>query len=210
MIITLAHDKGGTGKSLTCLNLLALLKPDIAIDLDTRKDLTMLNNSREANKRFNVISCDNTKDLIGQLKQTEQGKIIIVDCGGFDSTLTSIAITAADIVITPCNGTKTERNGLKSFSRILTRQSNKAKRNIQGFVLLNRTEPNKKNFSDIDTFINGAPNLTRLNSIISRRSIIPESAETGLSVLEINNKKPTLTKAKNEFKALEKELKELL
>jgi chromosome partitioning protein len=210
MIITIAHDKGGTGKSLTCLNLLATLKPDIAIDLDTRKDLTMLNNDRPENKRFNVIGCDNVKALISQLKQSDQGKLIIVDCGGFDSELTSIAITAADLVITPCNGTTTERNGLKSFSRILARQSKKANRTIKGYILLNRTDPRRKDFSIIDNFIEGAPNLTRLKSVISSRKIITDSAEFGLSVAEINNKSVALANAKIELNELTNELKELL
>jgi len=209
-ILTVAHDKGGTGKSKTCLNLAATLKPDIIVDLDPRNDFTIMNNLRSEKKRFNVARCNSAKELVAILKQSDQGKTILVDCGGFDSELTSIAISAGDIVITPCNGTITERVGLKSFSKILTRQSKKAGRDIKGYVLLNRTEPNKKNFSAIDEFIEAAPNLSRLKTIIPRRNVIPESAESGLSVIEVTGNAATLKKAKIEFKALTKELKELL
>ncbi len=210
MIITLAHDKGGTGKSLTCFNLMATFKPDITVDLDTRNDISVLNNLRPENKRFNVVNCNSKKELISALKQSDEGKTILVDCGGFDSELTSLAISVADIVVTPCNGSITEKNGLRSFSKILSRQSKHHNKNIKGFVLLNRTEPNKRNFDAINDFINSAPNLTRLNTIIPRRNIIADSAERGLSVFEVKSKSDTLKKAQSEFKTLTKELKEIL
>lgn len=209
MIITVAHDKGGTGKSLTVLNLLATIKPDVAIDLDTRNDLTLLNNLR-TKKKYNVVSCHNRSELISALRQTDNGKMIIVDCGGFDSELTRIAIGAADLVITPCNGSITERNGLKSFSKILTEISKKVGKDINGHVLFNRTEPNQKNFSEIENFVKSSPNLTRLNSVIARRTIIPKTAEQGLGVIEINGKAATLIKAKSDFRDLTKEIKALL
>jgi chromosome partitioning protein len=209
MIITIAHDKGGTGKSLTVLNLLATIKPDIAIDLDTRKDLTLLNNLR-ATKKHNVVSCHNRSELISALRQTDNGKMIIVDCGGFDSELTRIAIGAGDLVITPCNGSVTERNGLKSFSKILAEISKKLSKDITGHVLFNRTEPNQKNFTEIESFVKSSPNLIRLNSVIARRTIIPKTAEQGLGVIEINGNAATLAKAKADFETLTKEIKELL
>ena len=82
MIIVLAHNKGGVGKTTTALNLTEILKPDIVIDQDAHSNLVTLNSFREPSAQFN----DDITEVIG-LKS-------------FDKTLSEISAEMG----TPING----------------------------------------------------------------------------------------------------------
>ena len=103
-IITIAHQKGGVGKSTIALNLAVELSKKYnlkVIDLDYQKSITIFNETRKEKKLkpLNIIHIENQKELIDVLKNSNE--LILIDSGGFDSDLNRIAIIGADLVITP-------------------------------------------------------------------------------------------------------------
>ena len=137
-------------------------------------------------------------------------KRILIDCGGFDSQATRTAIASADIVVTPCNGDATELIGLLSFNKVLTEIGQDTNQILKGHVLINRVQPQARNFQALMDFIGNAKNLTLLDTITPRRQPVADASADGLAIAEIKSSKAGVIKARNEFKALAKELEELL
>ena len=208
MIIVLAHNKGGVGKTTTALNLTEILKPDIVIDQDAHSNLVTLNSFREPSAQFNVLSGLSKNELIEQLKQSEQGKLILVDCGGFDSELNRIAVALSDLVIVPANDDITEVIGLKSFDKTLKEISAEMGVNINGRVLFTRVHPRRKKFDDVESFLNSSDHLSRLNTTLAARKDYPLAAIDGMGV--IAHPKTKYSDAAREIKALASEINALL
>lgn len=208
MIIVLAHNKGGVGKTTTALNLTEILKPDIVIDQDAHSNLVTLNGFREPSAQFNVLSGLSKGELIEQLKQSEQGKLILVDCGGFDSELNRIAVALSDLVIVPANDDITEVIGLKSFDKTLKEISAEMGVNINGRVLFTRVHPRRKKFDDVESFLNNSEHLSRLSTTLAARKDYPLAAIDGMGVFA--HPKTKYSDAAREVKALTIEVSGLL
>lgn len=207
MIIAIAHNKGGVGKTTNTLNLAEALKPSYLIDQDVHRPLTAINNLRSDKNRFVVKSFETKVDLIATLQQAEND-LVLADCGGFDSELNRIMIAASDLVIVPANDDLTELIGLQQFDGILAQISHQMEKNIQAKVLFCRTQPGRRNFSDVEEFLNHAQHLSRLDSVLPRRKTFPNALAKGYGVLGLSNTK--YSDAGMEVKALANEIKELM
>lgn len=158
MIITVAHQKGGTGKSTIAINLAAAMHAHL-LDMDVQHSSILWICTREeqiANgKKASItrqpiahIPCftlansgcrlpfqtaipnDKLMDFLETYSDAEQD--IIVDCPGLDGENNRYAIVAADFILTPVGPSPFELYGLQSFEGIL----------IKGEAFLNRTNPN--------------------------------------------------------------------
>ena len=187
MIIAIAHNKGGVGKTTLALNLAATLKPDIIIDQDTHQNLVILNGFRD--QPMPVVLCHNKQTLIKNLQKSDNGKTILIDCGGFDSDINRIAIASADLIIVPANDDINELIGLRRFDHVLTELSKDMNTHIAARVLFNRTHPNRKRFEEAEQFLENAKHLSRLNCVISRRKEYPIAAAKGYGVTELTTTK---------------------
>lgn len=182
MIITIAHNKGGVGKTTLALNLASLLKPDVIVDQDTHQSLVILNRLRD--EALPVVTCSSRTDLMAILRQSDQGKTILIDCGGFDSNVNRLAVAAADLVIVPANDDTTELIGLRHFNQVLAELSKEMGSHITGHVLFNRVHPNRRKFEDVEAFLANAEHMKRLDTIIPRRKHYPDALANGAGVTE--------------------------
>lgn len=207
MIVVLAHDKGGVGKTTTALNLAEILKPDIIIDQDTHNNLVILNQLRKEEEQLNVLSNLSKGELINTLSKSAQGQLILVDCGGFDSELNRIAIAASDLTIVPANDDINEVIGLKRFNKTLAQISADMGEKIIGHVMFNRVHHSRKNFHDVESFIasKDGEHLKRLDTVV------PTSKWHGVAALDgygvTNHKKTKYSDAARRIKALATEIK---
>ncbi len=209
MIIAVCNSKGGVFKTGTAFNLTVFLskyKP-VLVDLDSQKSGTYLNNIRQQfTESLNVITINKENELEQIIEQNSTEKLFIIDTGGFDSSLTRIAIITADILISPTSGNVVDLLGLNRFESILKELSNVKGETIKTNVFINDVSPSAKNFDEIKEFINSSDNLKLLNSIVRTRADFSNAINKGLSVKEFN----PVGKAMLEFKALTKEIEELL
>ncbi|MFQ1867929.1 ParA family protein [Aeromonas veronii] len=183
MIVAVAHNKGGVGKTTTVVQLAGELRPEIIIDLDAHQGIAIINGRRPAEQRWDVRAGLDKAALIKLLKAA--GKhLVLIDCGGFDSELVRIAIAAADLIIAPSNDDITEQIGLVRFNRVLAEISQAAGEPIQAHVLMTRTNPSRKNFSAISSELTGLTHLTMMTSKLSRRADWANQMESGLGVTE--------------------------
>ena len=189
-IITIAHQKGGTGKSTISLNLAVELSKKYnleVIDLDYQKSLTIFNETRKEKnlKPLNIVNITIQKELINYLKTTN--KMVLIDSGGFDSDLNRLSILGANLVITPVSSNLIEIYGLEVFKNIL-KEMKEVEPSIKSNILLNNIDPKAiKSISEMKQYIeNNNEYFNLLDSIIRRRSDFAKSFEIGKSVVEMN------------------------
>ncbi|WP_174889680.1 ParA family protein [Candidatus Williamhamiltonella defendens] len=151
--LAIAHNKGGTGKTTTAVQLTDALGIQRIADIDIHKGLSVINNLRPNNKKWEIIDTSSKEKLAESINDVNKDNLLLIDCGGFDSEMTRVAITLADLVITPANDDITEQLGLDSFNRTLNDISNITNNQIIAHVLMTRTHPSRKNFEAITNAI---------------------------------------------------------
>lgn len=190
-IVAVAIKKGGTGKSMVALNIAPEVNPDIFYDTDDTSSITTFNAFRSDDKRWNVIRL--TDDMEGVTNRfitelvaaKEQGKTVLVDCGGVDSALTRAAVGAADLIISPFIDDPSEILGLQKFSEVLEEISRDMGEKKIAHVLLNKAHPQRTNFTDVDNFINQYDNLVRFDTAIPQDKILPAKFGEGMGIVEL-------------------------
>lgn len=209
-IITIAHQKGGVGKSTIALNLAVELNKKYnlkVIDLDYQKSITIFNETRKEKKLkpLNIIHIENQKELIDVLKNNNE--MILIDSGGFDSDLNRIAIIGADLVITPVSNNLIEIYGLEAFKKIL-QELKEIETEIKSHILLNNIDPKAtKALKELKKYIQKNKEYFSLfDTVLRRRSDFAKSFEKGKNVIEMDKK----SKASKELKNLVKEIKSIL
>ena len=204
MIITVAHSKGGVGKSLLAWHLAIGLKTPF-VDLDFQKTLVYTNNLRYVNgfKKLEIIQPETPEAFIEFMDEWSEDKKIIIDVGGFDSNLNRAAIYISDIIITPAVDRVTEMAGLYKFHQIIEELSTKMNTDIQADILLNDVSPTQKDFSVIEDLVNNLKHFNLMDTVVSHRADFYKTMEEGKGVTEIEGK----SKAKKELKKLIEEIK---
>ena len=190
-VIAAAHNKGGTGKTTTSVHLIGELRPDDVIDIDVHKGISILNSLRPDEAKWPVSTFNNKKELMSYIRERDEaGKLVYVDCGGFDSELTRSVVAVADLVIVPANDSPTELIGLASFDHVLADISKQIGFELVTHVLLCKTPPNKKNFPKMENQIAESRHMKLLTSRLPYRTGrygFQESLETGQGITELKN-----------------------
>ena len=200
MIYTVAHTKGGVGKSTLAWNIANGIKQKgedvILVDLDFQQTLFFINHIRVDSglDGLDVKQPQSVSELIEIFETYHEN--IVVDIGGFDNDINRTAISWADKIVVPISNSVTEVLGFKTFEAILEEIDNPF---IS--VVLNNIHPLTKNFDVIKKAIGDNPNISLLNQIIRNRKIYKEALGVGKSVFDTND-----TVACNEIKGLCDEL----
>lgn len=191
-IIVIAHQKGGVGKSTIAANLATELAKEFSVrvvDLDLQKSLTYYNNLRgNANlEKLNIVNVASTNELKTLINNNQE--LLIIDAGGYDSDINRVAISGADVVITPVSDSGIELVGLLAFRGIL-RDVRKHRPDLTANVLLNKIHARVGNSSlnEIFSFVDNNPEFKRLNSILRDRIDYKRSFDAGKSVVEYKSK----------------------
>jgi len=203
MIITIAHSKGGVGKSLLAWHLAIALDVPI-IDLDFQKTLVYTNELRIANgyESLEIIQPESPEDFAELMEAWDEDKDIIIDVGGFDSNLNRVAMYISDMILTPAVDRVTEMAGLYKFHQIIEELSENMQTDICASIVLNDVSPSSKDFTVIEKLLVELDKFTLMESIIAHRADFYKSMEEGKGVSELKK-----GKAKKEIEALIEEIK---
>lgn len=184
MVLTIAHTKGGVGKSTLAWHLahyltqVLLRKKVLVIDLDFQQTLYYLN--LMGGGRLTVIQPQNSSDLIGIIENSRsQYDFVIIDVGGFDSDINRTALRHSDKILIPVSDSITEVLGFKTFSAILEQIDTSA----QISIVLNNIHPLTQNFNTIREAI-ADTNIHLLDTVVRNRKIYKTTMGNGKSVFD--------------------------
>lgn len=182
-IITVAHTKGGVGKSTLVWNIAHALHEagEVVkiVDLDFQQTLYFINSLSDVQK-IEVLQPSNGSDLL-DIFEDNHG-YLIVDLGGFDSDLNRLAMKKSHKIVVPVSSSVTEIIGFQTFKDILDDIDCKSI-----YVVLNNIHPLLKEFASIEQIVSNE-NMKLLKTIIRSRKIYKDSLGFGKSVFDTGNK----------------------
>jgi len=186
MIITVAHQKGGVGKSTIATNLAVEMQLPI-IDLDSQHScyLFSLLRKEEQGKTLQVFTPETVGEIEQILESIDHNKVII-DSGGYDNDLNRFALLISDIVITPVSPSQIEVFGLLKFAGIVE-EAKKHNPSLKVYVLINNADPRSSGENrKLQHFIEEDSNFRLLKTKLHRRADYRRAYSEGLSVCEYN------------------------
>lgn len=205
MIITVAHQKGGTGKSTLATNIAGMLGATM-LDLDKQHssalwnhvrhmatpteslDVYVLKGSGELLPTAKALSETAIKELCGTYKNHPE-KILVIDTAGFDASINRLAIIMADMVITPVSPSQIELFGLQTFQRIINEANRSLQTKIPCYVVLNNVvESSKTHLENVLEWVKSKDTFALLNTRLGRRVDFQRAYEEGLTVVEYNHR----------------------
>lgn len=215
MIINIAHQKGGVGKSTLAINLSISMNATI-LDLDNQHSTVLFNKNRILNK-LPSLECYTiqNKDLkkaeeeflqfVKKYSGFDNDQLLIIDSGGYDSTLNRLAIICSDFIITPIAPSQIELFGLEKFELILKDASKKFNQNIATNVVINNADVrSKSDILKLKVFIKShKSHLHLMNTIIHNRKDFKTAYAAGMNVVELDPN----SKAADEIQDLIREIK---
>jgi chromosome partitioning protein len=180
-IVCVANSKGGTGKTSVSLNLIHHLLPDLIIDADVHRGISNLLSLGD-----NSIEVRHAKTKQDIINWTKSDKLILIDCGGFDSDITRYAISQADQIITPTTDDPTDQFALIEFNKLIRAVSQMVNEKLTAQIILNRVHHSRTEFKDLDKLLSELEHLDRSPITIPQSALIPKSAFKGKAVLTGN------------------------
>lgn len=177
-IICIANNKGGTGKTSITLNLIHHLKPDLIIDADIHKGIS--NILGLGSNAIEIKHATNKQQILDWTK--DNSKLIVIDCGGFDSDITRYALTQSDYTITPTSDDPTDQFALIEFNKVMKAVSKMTGEALQANILLNRIHHSRKDFKEFNDLLKGLDHLELIPHFIPQSALIPKSAFKGEAV----------------------------
>ncbi len=180
MIITLAHTKGGVGKSTLAWHLAHAMKmigKVEIVDIDFNQTLHYIN--MIAGNPFAVHQPRTVAELYELISRTTHDVTLIMDIGGFDSDLNRAAIRHSDHVVIPITPDRvTEVLGFRTFDAILSELDTV---DTKFHVLFNNLHASTRNLDKFKENVPGSQ-FTILKSAIRSRKIYYSTMGDGESV----------------------------
>jgi chromosome partitioning protein len=198
MIILIAGEKGGTGKTTTAINLSAMravTKDLLLIDTDKMESAS---NWCEWRDKFETRPRVNNVKKFGRSVETEikalQQKYddIIIDSAGTDSVELRSALSVVDKVIFPLLPSQFDVDTIGTLN-YLVEEFKQINETLQAYILLNRVMPHPhsielklaKKFLEKNTL----SDITLLSTYLCDRKVFRESVKKGMSVTEYKKDK---------------------
>jgi chromosome partitioning protein len=181
MTITLAHTKGGVGKSTAAWHIahgfLSVSEKVELVDMDFNQTLHYINIM--AGKPFVVHQPRTVAELHELIARTTHDVKLIMDIGGFDSDLNRAAIRHSDHVIIPITPDRvTEVLGFRTFDAILSELDTI---DTKFHILFNNIHASTRNFDKFKKAVKG-DKFTIMKSAIRSRKIYHSTMGNGQSV----------------------------
>ena len=198
MILTVAHTKGGVGKSTLAFSLAIGQAGKVwLIDGDRQGTCKIASAVRLQSGRLPLVQCDHLpegKQLHDQLtKHSAKFDHVVIDAGGRDSSALRAALVLSDLVLIPFAPRSLDVWALGDMSALIkeARAINPA---LRAAAVLSCADSSGKDNQDAIDALSDYPELVYLDAPIVRRKSFSNAMGLGLTVAEMTPKDPKATK----------------
>lgn len=212
-IITIAHQKGGVGKSTIASNLaveLSRLYQTSVLDLDVQRSLSAFTASRgDRDPKVNLLTCPTSTNELMTLMDNHKVGVLLIDTGGFDIDIQRIAMFGADLIITPVGDSPMELHGLSVFAKTISKLR-EARADLKATILLNRVHPFAgKSLDDLmkDILSSAGGEFDAMGAVLRDRKAFKEAYYQGMSVNELDKSSEAAKEIMMLIEDIEKRLK---
>jgi chromosome partitioning protein len=216
-VLSVATQKGGTGKSSTAINVASALASAgyrlAIIDTDPQATFTKWHKKRKQiglnGFRLTNVPKGMLEEEIEELRRDAKVDIILIDCPGNLEDITSIAVRLSDAVLSPVKPTSVDLAHAVDTAKFI-REMRKAYPNILFMLFLNEAMP-RRNISkampeSIRQIMGNLDKTFVLKTQVANTAAIAEFFGTGQSIFEYAPRSAAATA----YKKLTKEIVECL
>lgn len=199
MIICVANEKGGSGKSNIAINLaikLHSLQEDVLlIDSDPQNSIKTFNDIRASKEVPFGFNCVNIfgESLSSQIPLLQNKyDILIIDTAGRDCDEMREALMASDILIIPTLPSDLDIAVLNKMIKLYS-QYKRFQKGLKAFVVISKASPNpslQEKINSLRAFIKekNVDDLKLCNSVLYEREIYRNAFAKGMGVIEFAKK----------------------
>ena len=208
MIIMLASQKGGSGKTTIAVNLVSYLslmgKDVILIDSDRQGTASNWLFDRTENKDLPLVNgVQKYENISTSLKDfNRRYEYVIVDSPGRDSREMRTGMLSSNFILIPVRCSQPDLDTLTKMQEIVheVRDMN-PKVTVKGLLTMAPTNPAITEIQEARDYVKDYPSIPFLSTIIFDRKVYRDSMSLGKSIAELSN-----DKAKREMESLVKEV----
>lgn len=210
MIVLIASEKGGTGKTTLATNIAAIKACEgdeiFLLDTDPQGSASFWNQVRDESGTKHPIFCSQKFGAIDKevQKLSTKFKNIIIDAGGRDSKELRTATLIADKLYIPVQSSQFDIWSISGMERIVSKAMD-FNPNLKARIIINRasTNPSVQETREAQELMQELECLKISNVIIRERIAFRKAAREGLSVIELKDKDK---KASDEIMAFYEEI----
>ena len=214
MLLLLANEKGGVGKTTIAVNIAAMCvlagKEVLLIDTDRQESASAWAGVRHESGHVPAVTCLAKTGKVGYdlVKLKDKFDVIVVDAGGRDSIEMRQAMAVCDLALIPIKPAQFDVWSLSRMSQLVDdiKEQTGAPVNARAFINGASSNPSVRETAEVKEALKDyVEQFPTLESVITERIVFRKAAREGQGVLELPSSLSD-PKANLELMALYKEI----
>ncbi len=203
MILTVAHTKGGVGKTTISIQIATYLKSVkhvdklLLIDGDPQRSTLDAISERNSDESLSPIVCSQYltgKELAGQLKsQKSTWDQIIIDIGARDNNALRAALMYSDVLLIPVQPRGFDLQAVRDLHAVME-DAWAFDAHFKAFAVLSMADSQGSSNAEAEEYLSNYQDISIIESPVIRRKAYATSSMRGLSVFEESPKDPKACK----------------